>query len=44
MTKEEIEIIVCALAQLLVRNQEEKKQIEGILTKLEKLENIKEIN
>lgn len=38
MTNEEIEIIKCALVQLLVRNKQEEKQIESII---EKLSNIK---
>lgn len=34
MTKEEIEIIRCALVQLLMKHKEEEKQIEQILKKL----------
>ena len=34
MTKEEIEIIRCALVQLLIKHKEEEKQIEQILKKL----------
>lgn len=34
MTKEELEIIKCALVQLLIQKQVEKKQIENILEKL----------
>lgn len=35
MTKEEIEIIRCALVQLLIRHKEEEKQIETIINKLD---------
>lgn len=34
MTKEEIEIIRCALVQLLMKHKEEEKQVEQILKKL----------
>jgi len=35
MTKEEIEIIRCALVQLLIKHKEEEKQIETIINKLD---------
>lgn len=34
MTKEEIEIIRCALVQLLMKHKEEEKEVEQILKKL----------
>lgn len=36
MTKEEIEIIRCALVQLLIQKKVEEKQIEEIIDKLDK--------
>ena len=38
MTKEEIEIIRCALVQLLIKNQNEKKEIESIIAKIDSYE------
>ena len=35
MTKEELEIIKCALVQLLIKHKEEEKQIETIINKLD---------
>ena len=38
MTKKEIEIIECALVQLLMNYKQETKQIEEIIKKVKKLE------
>lgn len=38
MTKKEIEIIECALVQLLINYKQEIKQIEEIIKKVKKLE------
>jgi len=38
MTKDELEIIKCALVQLLIKHKQEEKQIEAIIEKLDKYE------
>ena len=43
MTKDEIEIIRCALVQLLVKSKEEQKQIESILNKIDEYEKNAEV-
>lgn len=43
MTKDEIEIIRCALVQLLMKNKEEQKQIENIINKINEYEKNAEV-
>lgn len=43
MTKEEIEIIRCALVQLVIKYKNEIKEVEAIISKLDNCEKNKEI-
>lgn len=43
MTKDEIEIVRCALVQLLMKTEKEKKEIEGVIKKIDLFEKEKEI-